>query len=115
MEALVYFILWAGMIFVLMRLACGAYVMGLGNLRNHSETETDTNSAGVNRWHPPERVKDPVCGRRVVTRDAKTSVFEGEVYFFCSRDCREIFEAAAELYVNEPPSHPDGPKEQPRV
>ena len=42
---------------------------------------------------------DPVCGKTVRTDRAKPSVFAGTVYYFCSRECRERFEAAPELYV----------------
>jgi len=115
MEALVYFVLWAAAIFLLMRLGCGAYVMGLDRLQNRSEAEADPRRAEASRWHPPERATDPVCRRRVVTGNAKTSVFEGTVYFFCSRECREIFEAAAEIYVNESPSGPRRPGEASHV
>jgi YHS domain-containing protein len=51
------------------------------------------------RWTPPERDTDPVCGKTVRTENAKPSVHDGKVYFFCSRDCREIFEAAPDIYL----------------
>jgi YHS domain-containing protein len=44
---------------------------------------------------------DPVCGKTVHTDQGKTSVFDGLVYYFCSCECREIFEAAPELYVGK--------------
>ena len=115
MEALVYFVLWAAVIFLMMRLGCGAYVMGLGKLQNLSEADAGPARAEAYRWRPPERVTDPVCRRRVVTESARTSFFEGKVYFFCSRECREVFEAAAEIYANGSASDPDGPKEPSHV
>lgn len=111
MEALVYFVLWAAAIFLMMRLGCGVYVMGLGKLHNISEADAADRRAGAKPWHAPERAVDPVCRRRVVTASAKTSVFEGEIYFFCSRECREVFEAAAELYVDGSSSGPERPGE----
>ena len=42
---------------------------------------------------------DPVCGKTVRPSAAKPSVHDGSVYYFCSRDCREIFEAAPEQYL----------------
>ena len=114
MEALVYFVLWAAAIFLMMRLGCGVYVMGLGKLQNLSEADA-ADKGGARHWHAPERAVDPVCRRRIVTASAKTSVFEGEIYFFCSRECREIFEAAAELYVNGSSSGPERPAEASHV
>ena len=43
---------------------------------------------------------DPVCGALVRTDRAKPSLHDGRIYYFCSRDCREIFEAAPDLYLD---------------
>ncbi len=51
------------------------------------------------RWVPPETDVDPVCGKTVHTQGAKSAVHDGTVYYFCSRECREQFEAAPHLYV----------------
>ncbi len=51
------------------------------------------------RWVPPAKDVDPVCGKTVTTDKAKPSVYAGSVYYFCSRECREIFEAAPHFYV----------------
>lgn len=98
MEALIYFALWAGAIFLMMRFGCGAHVMGHGN---SGDKVHDSHAGGdeVPRWIPPEKDKDPVCGKTVPTNTAKPSVYDGFVYYFCSRDCREVFEAAPDLYV----------------
>lgn len=93
MEALVYFALWAGLIYAMMRFGCGAHVMGHGR-HDHASRDNLT-------WVPPERDTDPVCGRTVVTAKARPSVHRGSVYYFCSRECRELFEAAPELYLGE--------------
>lgn len=55
---------------------------------------------------------DPVCGKTVSTETAKPSVHDGHVYYFCSRDCRERFEAAPEQYLaiddaKRPPTQPE--------
>ena len=42
---------------------------------------------------------DPVCGKTVRTDKAKSLVYDGSVFYFCSRECRERFEAAPHLYV----------------
>ncbi len=36
------------------------------------------------------------------TAEAKPTVQGGNVYYFCSRECREVFEVAPKLYVNGP-------------
>lgn len=95
MEALLYFVLWAVLIFLMMRLGCGRHVMGHGNGGTGGGSRHRTEL----RWVPPEQDSDPVCGKTVATDKAKPSVFDGYVYYFCSWDCREAFEAAPELYV----------------
>ena len=97
MDALIYFALWAGLLFVMMRFGCGAHVMGHGQARG----EPGSVGSGNLRWTPPENDTDPVCGKLVRTEQAKPSVHDGSVYYFCSRDCREIFEAAPEVYLGE--------------
>ncbi len=101
MEALLYFIIWAAAIFLMMRFGCGAHVMGRGHTR--AETSEPTQAASTElRWLAPESDVDPVCGKTVSTGDAKPTVHGGNVYYFCSRECREVFEVAPELYVNGP-------------
>jgi YHS domain-containing protein len=97
MEALIYFAIWAGALFVMMRFGCGAHVTG------HGQTRGEPGSAGSRslRWTPPEKDADPVCGKSVRTQQAKPSVHDGSVYYFCSRDCREIFEAAPDGYLGK--------------
>ena len=44
----------------------------------------------------------------MTTDKAKPSVYAGNVYYFCSRECREVFEAAPNLYVGGgDPNHPN--------
>lgn len=100
MEALLYFAFWAGLIFLMMRLGCGAHVMGHGHGRQETgrDQRSDIPSSGL-RWVPPAEDTDPVCGKTVSTDRAKPSLHGGTVYYFCSRECREVFEAAPELYA----------------
>jgi YHS domain-containing protein len=43
---------------------------------------------------------DPVCGMEVESDSAAArSEFEGDVYSFCSLECREQFERAPERFV----------------
>ncbi len=97
MDALIYFALWAGLIFLMMRFGCGAHVMGHGH--GGARKEGPSQQTGEIRWVPPETDIDPVCGMTVKTDKAKPSVHDGMVYYFCSRECRERFEAAPHLYA----------------
>lgn len=99
MEALIYFALWAGLIFLMMRFGCGAHIMGHGHRHHGARDKGTPQSADEIRWVPPETDVDPVCGKTVHTDTAKSSVHDGMVYYFCSRECRERFEAAPDLYV----------------
>ena len=87
MSTLTYFLIWGLVIFFLMRVGCGAHVMGHG----HSHT------ASAN---PPEKDIDPVCGMTVETAKAKSSLYRGHAYYFCSPDCREKFEVSPDGYVS---------------
>ncbi len=49
----------------------------------------------------PAKVKDPVCGRWVVSGDSEggNGTYEGETFDFCSSECRDAFEANPRRYV----------------
>ena len=51
------------------------------------------------RWIAPPEDTDPVCGKIISTELAKPSVHDGWVYYFCSQECREVFEAAPADYI----------------
>ena len=106
MQALFHFAIWAGLFFLMMRLCGGARIMGHGHTQPQSETGNQDKPEL--RWMPPKKDTDPVCGKTVTTDKAKPSVYAGNVYYFCSRDCREVFEAAPALYVGD--SDPNQPK-----
>lgn len=99
MEALVYFAVWAGFIFLMMRFGCGAHILGHGHGRHGATNGDDGRESETLRWVPPETDIDPVCGKTIHTDKAKPSVHDGMVYYLCSRECREQFEAAPALYV----------------
>lgn len=87
MSSLVYFLIWGAVFFLLMRVGCGSHVMGHGH--SHSAAEG-----------PPKSAVDPVCGMTVETAQAKSSLYQGHAYYFCSQSCREKFEAAPDGYVS---------------
>ena len=86
----VYFLVWAGLIFFMMRFGCGAHVMGHAH---HGGSSTEGS------WTPPEQATDPVCKMTIATQDAKSAVHAGHVYYFCSTSCRDKFEAAPATYA----------------
>ena len=99
MESLLYFAFLAGLIFLMMRFGCGAHIMGHDHGRTKRSSDGAAGSAETLRWIPPETDFDPVCGKTVRTDRARSSVHDGTVYYFCSRECREIFEAAPEQHI----------------
>ena len=100
MQTLVYFLIWGAFFFFMMRFGCGAHVMGHGH-RHADENPGTSPSANDARWTPPAKDIDPVCGMTVATAGARSSVYKGHVYYFCSQDCREKFEAAPESRTSD--------------
>ena len=111
METLLYFAFWAALIFLMMRFGCGAHVMGHGHGKRGANGKSPASSSDQLRWVPPETDVDPVCGKTVHTDKARSSVHDGSVFYFCSRECRERFEAAPALYVGQQTNSPSIGKE----
>ena len=43
---------------------------------------------------------DPVCGKRLMERDPqRSSEVDGQLVFFCSRECRRRFETEPDQYA----------------
>lgn len=101
MDALIYFAVWAVIIFLMMRFGCGAHVMGHDQNKSKKGGHETDSGRGELRWVPPSEDVDPVCGNTVRPENAKPSIRDGSVYYFCSRECREAFEAAPDLYVGQ--------------
>jgi len=100
MELLLTIAIWAGFFYLMMRFGCGSHLMG-GDHKSGDAKEAQVKSdASELRWIPEEKDIDPVCKKTVATSTAKPSVYDGKVYYFCSRDCREVFEVAPELYTD---------------
>ena len=90
LQNVLYFLMWAGIFFFMMRLGCGAHVMGHGNRHGGSS------DPGAK---PPDQTVDPVCGMTIGTKDAKTAAYGGRIFYFCSTNCRDKFEAAPDTYA----------------
>ncbi|MEW6405168.1 MAG: YHS domain-containing protein [Chloroflexota bacterium] len=44
--------------------------------------------------------KDPVCGMTVNPQNTATSVqYRGQTYYFCSQQCKTMFERETEKYI----------------
>ena len=99
MDSLIYFLLWAGLFMLMMRFGCGAHVMGHGHGHSRSHDHEGDSQARGAIASAPERDVDPVCGMTVATAGAKSAVYAGKAYYFCSPDCREKFEAAPASYA----------------
>lgn len=98
MSTIGYLLFWAVLFFVMMRFGCGAHVMGH---HHHGHREGQD---GDGRWTGAAEVRDPVCGKTVSTADAKSSIWAGHAYYFCSQDCRDKFEAAPRTYLGSVPA-----------
>lgn len=63
---------------------------------------------GSNRLSQPAQAIDPVCGMTVATAGAKSTVYGGKAWYFCSPVCRDKFEAAPQQYAKPDGSGPSG-------
>jgi len=103
MQSIIYLLFWALLFFVMMRFGCGAHMMGHGHHGRHHD-EDDGHRA-------PTEARDTVCGMMVATASAKSSVFQGRPYYFCSSKCRDTFEAAPDTFT-QPSAIPETGREQ---
>ena len=101
MGSLLSFLIWAALIIFMVRAGFDAHSIVRDPARHLQLNDSNRRARSVLRWVPPERDADPVCGKTVTTSKAKSSVHAGLVYYFCSRECREVFEAAPALYVGD--------------
>lgn len=102
LQNVLYFLVWGGLFFLMMRMGCGAHVMGHRHARGGR-------GDGQRQWLPPDQAVDPVCGRTIATATAKTAVHAGHAYYFCSADCRSAFEADPARFAGaEGSSRPGG-------
>jgi YHS domain-containing protein len=81
-------LLWGGFFFLMMRIGCGAHMMG-GHANHGSHGEVG-------------ETKDPVCGMKVdQSSAASASGHGGKTYYFCSITCRDKFEKEPEKYTTQ--------------
>jgi YHS domain-containing protein len=94
-------LLWFGLIAVvfslMMRGGCGAHVMGHRRGSQHDDRPEPGSARQPTTAAGP--AVDPVCGMQVDPVSSKSSVYRGAVYFFCSAEHRDAFEADPERYL----------------
>jgi YHS domain-containing protein len=88
----IWFLIIGVFFFLMMRGGCGAHVMGHGH-GSHGDEHPKPMAGGGQSLVAPGSVIDPVCGMKVDPASAKSSVYQGKPYFFCSTKHREAFEA----------------------
>ncbi|MCI0429678.1 MAG: YHS domain-containing protein [Rhodospirillales bacterium] len=108
MDMLLSFLFWAATTFLVFRLGSTPRLIVRGRLRLPASAGLSKSDGAQLRWVPPAKDVDPVCGETVTTDKAKPSLYAGNVYYFCSRECREVFEAAPHFYAGS--GDPDQPK-----
>lgn len=102
MENIAYLLVWAVLFMVMMRFGCGAHIMG------HRHGHYGHHRTGDDRLSAPAQAIDPVCGMTVATAQAKSTVYGGKAWFFCSPACRDKFEASPEQYARLDAPAPSG-------
>jgi YHS domain-containing protein len=91
MEGLLWFLVVGGLIYFMMRFGCGAHL-----IHGHG-------GHGINTSHASAEggPVDPVCGMTVEAGKCYGTMYLGTLYNFCSRDCRDKFEADPRKYLKK--------------
>jgi YHS domain-containing protein len=87
MENVLWFLVYAGLFYIMMRYGCGAMMHGR---HGHPKESSGTK---------PTLERDPVCWMDVASDGGYSRVFEGRPYRFCSRECLDAFDAKPERYT----------------
>ena len=103
MQPWLYLLIFGVLFLMMMRGGCGSHVMGHGH-GGHGATPDPNNKQTGTDASPPAEAVDPVCGMKVATASARSSLFQGKVYYFCSADCREKFEASPASFLGKTPT-----------
>ena len=100
MGTILYLLMSAGFFFLMMRFGCGAHVMGHGHAHHDGQGGRTPQDDRALVQAPSKTQIDPVCGMTVDTATAKSSAYNGQIYYFCSSEHRNAFEAAPVRYVD---------------
>ncbi len=89
MDGLLTFLIFAGLIYLMMRFGCGAHMAhGRGASRGAGRSDADKHT-------------DPVCGEVVPTNEGYGKMHADRLYRFCSRQCLDAFETEPERYIGQ--------------
>ena len=101
---ILYFVFFAGLFALMMRFGCGAHVMGHRGKQDDSSLNEPHNRVANISAIPGAQDTDPVCGMSVYKTQAKSAVYKGHAYYFCSPSCRDKFEINPILYIQPGPT-----------
>lgn len=96
---ILYFVIFAGMFALMMRFGCGAHVMGHRGKHENSSSNRTRDAAENIGPNQSSHETDPVCGMSVNNAQAKSAVYDGQAYYFCSPACRDKFETNPVSYI----------------
>ena len=88
---------------------------GLGGLGGHGggHGSHDEQPGSARPANAPDAAIDAVSGEAVVTAQALSTVYQGKIYYFASKENRERFEAAPQDYARKAAGQPVRPVETP--
>lgn len=93
----------------------GGLVGHTGQIGHGADVERPDSRPGAS---PPQAAVDPVGGEAVRISNALTSLYEGRIYYFSSKETRDRFEAAPQEYAHNasgyPVHSPDSQEDRPR-
>jgi len=98
-----------GVGFYLLRGGLGGHVGGHGGLLGHGGHGGQPHNRSP--ANAPEAAIDPVGGEAVRTGTALTSVYQGKIYYFATKDNRDRFEGAPQEYAPKAAGHALRPAE----
>ncbi len=92
----------------------GGGLAGLGGHGGHhggGHASQEEHSGSPGPANAPDAAIDAVSGEAVATARALSSVYQGKIYYFASKENRERFEAAPQEYAPKVAGHPVRPAE----
>lgn len=74
----------------------------IGNNRIDALAQNHNNTSVRKEKSMDATLHDPVCGMDVTYESAQArSEYNGQIYYFCSLDCKEAFDRAPETYIRQ--------------
>ena len=91
MDGLLTFLIFAALVYFMMRVGCGAHMVhGHGAGHGHGTGRPDA-----------DKHIDPVCGEAVPASEGYGKMHAGRLYRFCSRQCLDAFDAEPARYTSQ--------------